>query len=121
MASEPAPMIEDALPAPAKTKKLALRLDNGTLIRPNGQAAEVLTPSRAMEEGLLSEAHLLKMQALLCEVHAKLPEEGPLKSISLGSKRSLDSVLEVRAQQIEWLVPACLRAPFLHLFRKRLS
>lgn len=77
-------------------KKLALRLDNGSLICSSGNGAEMLNPAQAMDRGLLSEAHLLKMQALLCEVHSKLPEEGPLKSISLGSKRSMDSVLEVR-------------------------
>jgi hypothetical protein len=90
-------MITDdpALSRPAK--KLALRLDNGTVIAGEaGQQARVLKPAEAWEAGLLSEAHLLKAQALLCQIHAELPEEGPLKSMSTGSKRSLDSVLEVR-------------------------
>lgn len=76
----------------------SFRLDDGTVIRPgkgDGVEVEVLRPEDAWKAGLLNESHLLRMQALLCEVHAKLPEEGPLKSISLGSKRSMDSVLEV--------------------------
>ena len=75
-------------------KKLALRLDDGTLIKADGA---VLRPGAAYEGGRLTEAHLLRAQALLCEVHAKLPEEGPLRSLSLGSKRSADTGFEVRA------------------------
>lgn len=82
--------------------KLVLRLDDGTLIKADGgeagegeggapPAATVLKPADAYSQGSLTEAHLLKAQALLCEVHAKLPEEGPLRSLSLGSKRSTDT------------------------------
>ncbi|KAL4432569.1 hypothetical protein ABPG77_000506 [Micractinium sp. CCAP 211/92] len=80
--------------------KLVLRLDDGTLIKAAGgegaegsapPAATVLKPADAYSQGSLTEAHLLKAQALLCEVHAKLPEEGPLRSLSLGSKRSTDT------------------------------
>jgi len=88
-----------AAPAPAVAKpprKLAIRLDNGTVIRATDSTEPtVFKPKDAWEAGILDESHLLKMQALLCELHAKLPEEGPLKSISIGSKRSIDSVLEV--------------------------
>ena len=80
--------------------KFIFRLDNGSVIRSGDEGAEMLNPAKAMDRGMLSEAHLLKLQALLCEVHAKLPEEGPLKSISLGSKRSMDSVLEVRPDSL---------------------
>ena len=90
----------DAPPAPAAqppkpAKRLALRLDDGTLIRASDNETVVLKPKDAWEAGMLNESHLLRMQALLCELHAKLPDEGPLKSISMGSKRSIDSVLEV--------------------------
>lgn len=80
--------------------KLVLRLDDGTLIKAAGgegaeggaaPAATVLRPADAYSQGNLTEAHLLKAQALLCEIHAKLPEEGPLRSLSLGSKRSTDT------------------------------
>ena len=86
--------------ASALLKKLALRLDDGTVIRGGGgegeaPAAVVLKPAAAYAAGALTEAHLLKAQALLCEVHAKLPEEGPLRSLSLGSKRSADTAYEV--------------------------
>lgn len=81
--------------APKPIKKLALRLDDGTLIRSAEEAPQVLKPEDAWQAGLLNESHLLRAQALLCQLHAKLPEEGPLKSISIGSKRSYDSVLEV--------------------------
>lgn len=82
-----------------KLQKLVLRLDDGTLIKAadhgeGGEApatAAVLKPAEAYNRGSLTEAHLLKAQALLCEVHAKLPEEGPLRSLSLGSKRSVDT------------------------------
>ena len=86
----------------ALLKKLALRLDDGTVIRSSsdggeggggGGGATVLTPADAYAAGALTEAHLLKAQALLCEVHARLPEEGPLRSI--GSKRSADTAFEV--------------------------
>jgi len=79
-------------------KKFSIRLDDGTLIRSSGNDSkpEILKPDEAWQAGLLTEEHLLRMQAILCEIHAKLPEEGPLKSVSVGSKRkSLDSVLEV--------------------------
>lgn len=87
--------------ASALLKKLVLRLDDGTLIKGSGggdagEAATVLTPTEAYASGALTEAHLLKAQALLCEVHAKLPEEGPLRSLSMGSKRSADTAFEVR-------------------------
>lgn len=80
-------------------KKLALRLDDGTVIRASdsdGATATVLHPAAAYASGRLTEAHLLRAQALLCEVHAKLPEEGPLHSLSMGSKRSVDTGFEVR-------------------------
>ena len=79
-----------AVPPPAK--KMRLVLDDGTVILGGGA---VLRPAAAHEAGLLTEAHLLRAQALLCEEHAKLPEEGPLKSLSAGSKRSADTTLEV--------------------------
>ena len=96
-----APAVVAAQPEEPRVRKLALRLDDGTLIRCNGSPSkpEVLKPAEAWEAGMLTEAHLLRMQAFLCEVHAKLPEEGALKSISLGSKRSMDSVLDVRSPQ----------------------
>ena len=86
--------------ASALLKKLVLRLDDGTVIRAGGgegeaPAAVVLKPAAAYDAGALTEAHLLKAQALLCEVHAKLPEEGPLRSLSMGSKRSADTAYEV--------------------------
>lgn len=80
--------------AAALLKKLVLRLDDGTLIKAGGEgtdAATVMKPAEAYGVGSLTEAHLLKAQALLCEVHAKLPEEGPLRSLSMGSKRSVDT------------------------------
>ena len=97
-----------AAPAPAVAKpprKLSLRLDNGTVIRATDTAEpSVLKPKDAWEAGMLDESHLLKMQAMLCELHAKLPEEGPLKSISIGSKRSMDSVLEVGLNEHSYYV-----------------
>ncbi|KAI7836070.1 hypothetical protein COHA_010039 [Chlorella ohadii] len=86
----------------APLKKLVLRLDDGTLIKAAGgeggdakAAAVVLRPGDAYTGGKLTEAHLLKAQVLLCEAHAKLPDEGPLRSLSLGSKRSTDTGFEV--------------------------
>ena len=88
-------MSEMAPPKPQR--KIKFRLDDGTLIAASEDAKpQVLKPKEAWEAGLLNESHLLRMQALLCELHAKLPEEGPLKSVSVGSKRSMDSVLDVR-------------------------
>lgn len=81
-----------------KSVKINLRLDNGTIVRFKdvaNKAVEVLDPETAWKAGLLTEEHLLRIQSYLCEVHAKLPDEGPLKSVSLGSKRSMDTVLEV--------------------------
>ena len=98
MAEIAAPTPVEPAPVAAKpVKRLALRLDDGTVIQSSDPALSptVLKPKEAWEAGLLNESHLLRMQALLCELHAKLPDEGPLKSISLGSKRSFDSVLEV--------------------------
>ena len=93
-----------AAPAAHLLKKLVLRLDDGTLIRAgDGEggdgkaAATVLRPGDAYTGGKLTEAHLLKAQVLLCEAHAKLPEEGPLRS--LGSKRSADTGFEVRRRR----------------------
>ncbi|KAK2079624.1 hypothetical protein QBZ16_002019 [Prototheca wickerhamii] len=78
-----------------KGMRMTLRLDDGTTIRSRGDgAAEVLKPRESYEAGLLSEVHLLRVQALLCQVHAKLPDEGPLKSLSLSSKRSAETVIE---------------------------
>lgn len=90
----PAPPAAEAPPV----KKIVFRLDDGTVIRRTGDShdAEVLRPKQAWEAGLLHEHHLLRMQHFLCQIHSKLPEEGPLKSVSIGSKRSMDSVLEVR-------------------------
>lgn len=96
---EPAPITGAAIPK--KPRGLVLRLDNGTIISnreditKGAYAAVCLKPEEALEAGMLSEAHLLKAQALLCEVHAKLPEEGPLKSLSSGSKRSADTAFQV--------------------------
>lgn len=104
-AAEAAP----AAPQPAGAgllKKLVLRLDDGTLIKAAGgeggdakAAAVVLRPGDAYTGGKLTEAHLLKAQVLLCEAHAKLPDEGPLRSLSLGSKRSADTGFEVRRRR----------------------
>ena len=92
--------------ATSKRFSFALRLDDGTLIsgckkHTSEEAAPVvcLKPEEAFEKGYLQEADLLRAQAHLCEVHAKLPEAGPLKSVSTGTKRSLDSVLEVGSAQ----------------------
>jgi len=81
-----------------KPRKFLLRFDNGTIARFKDLAAkevEILRPEEALKAGLLGEEHLFRIQSYLCEIHAKLPEEGPLKSVSLGSKRSIDTVLEV--------------------------
>lgn len=85
-------------------RRFALRLDDGTLIsgckkHTKSETASIvcLRPEQAFESGFLHEAELLRVQSLLCEVHAKLPEAGPLKSFSTGTKRSLDSVIEVRS------------------------
>jgi hypothetical protein len=81
----------------SKPRKILLRFDNGTVARFKDLAAkevEILRPEEALKAGLLGEEHLFRIQSYLCEVHAKLPEEGPLKSVSLGSKRSIDTVLE---------------------------
>lgn len=98
----------------ALLKKLVLRLDDGTLIKAAGgeggdakAAAVVLRPSDAYTGGKLTEAHLLKAQVLLCEAHAKLPDEGPLRSLSLGSKRSTDTGFEVRRRRRRPPGPAC--------------
>jgi hypothetical protein len=90
------PAAEAPAPAPA-VKSLSLRLDDGTLIRRDAKTAQgvVLKTEEAWKAGLLKEEHLLHLQALLCEQHSKLPEEAPPKSISTGSKRSSDSVVEV--------------------------
>ncbi|EFN55691.1 hypothetical protein CHLNCDRAFT_133959 [Chlorella variabilis] len=91
---------EPSARASALLKKLVLRLDDGTVIKGSGggeggAAVAVLKPAEAYAAGALTEAHLLKAQALLCEVHAKLPEEGALRSLSMGSKRSVDTGFEV--------------------------
>lgn len=81
-----------------KIAKVVLRLDDGTMARfkDDTKSVELLDPQAAWKAGTLKEEHLLRIQSLLCEVHAKLPEEGPLKSVSLlSSKRSIDTVLEV--------------------------
>jgi hypothetical protein len=78
--------------------KVVLRLDNGTLAKfaCETKKVELLSPEAAFEAGALREADLLRIQSYLCEVHAKLPSEGPLKSVSLmSSKRSYDTVLDV--------------------------
>ena len=94
-----APPSTAAAPAPALAPKriLSLRLDDGTLIRHESDGAKtvVLKTEEAWKAGLLKENHLLRLQAILCEQHSKLPEEAPPKSISTGSKRSSDSVVEV--------------------------
>ncbi len=83
-------------------RRISLRLDDGSLIsgcskhtKSAAVAVVCLKPTEAYESGFLQEAELLRAQSLLCEVHAKLPEAGPLRSLSTGTKRSLDSVLEV--------------------------
>lgn len=95
-----------------KGMRMTLRLDDGTTIRSRGDgAAEVLKPRESYEAGLLSEVHLLRVQALLCQVHAKLPDEGPLKSLSLSSKRSAETVIEVGSAHLfraqGWLSAWC--------------
>lgn len=75
---------------------MTFRLDDGTTIRSSGEGkATVLKARESFAAGLLSETHLLRVQALLCEVHAKLPDEGPLKTLSLSSKRSAETDVEV--------------------------
>lgn len=81
-------------------RRISLRLDDGTIIsgcqkHAKSEAVVCLRPEQAYESGFLHEADLIKVQSLLCEVHARLPEVGPLRSVSTGTKRSLDSVLEV--------------------------
>lgn len=81
-----------------KAAKVILRLDDGTVAKFRGdtKSVEILDPQAAWKAGALREEHLLRIQSFLCEIHAKLPEEGPLKSVSLlSSKRSIDTVLEV--------------------------
>lgn len=81
-----------------KASKVVFRLDDGTTAKfiCDTKTVELLDPQAAWKAGALKEEHLLRIQSLLCEVHAKLPEEGPLKSVSLlSSKRSIDTVLEV--------------------------
>lgn len=81
-----------------KAAKVILRLDDGTVakFKDDTKAVELLDPQAAWKAGALKEEHLLRIQSLLCEVHAKLPDEGPLKSVSLlSSKRSIDTVLDV--------------------------
>ncbi len=93
--------------APAPARRLVFRLDDGTVIRAGAGAepVEVLRPKEAWHAGLLRETHLIALEAKLCEVHAKLPDEGDLKSISTASKRSMDSVLEVRAPALRARAP----------------
>jgi hypothetical protein len=102
--AENEPVLAEAIAEDVVAKKprgLILRLDNGTVISNRDEITKgtdevvCLRPEDAYEAGLLSEAHLLRAQALLCEVHAKLPEEGPLRSISTGSKRSADTGVQV--------------------------
>ncbi|RMZ55780.1 hypothetical protein APUTEX25_005821 [Auxenochlorella protothecoides] len=78
-----------------KGLRMTFRLDDGTTIRSSGEGkATVLKARESFAAGLLSETHLLRVQALLCEVHAKLPDEGPLKTLSLSSKRSAETDVE---------------------------
>jgi hypothetical protein len=87
--------VEKKLVTPAK---VVFRLDNGTLAKyvTESKHVELLDPKAAWKAGALKEEHLLRIQSYLCEVHAKLPDEGPLKSVSLmSSKRSIDTVLDV--------------------------
>lgn len=93
---------EEVVEAPPKRMvaptKVVFRLDNGTLAKYalESKQVELLSPEAAYKAGALREADLLRIQSYLCEVHAKLPSEGPLKSVSLmSSKRSYDTVLEV--------------------------
>lgn len=123
MAAEPSEPAAVALVSGApRIKTLTIRLDDGTVIRRDGSSSmpQVLKPAEAWQAGMLTEDHLLRMQALLCEVHAKLPEEGPLKSVTLGSKRSLDSVLEVGARAIAMVpcfpCPAPQISPKMHIY-----
>lgn len=94
-AEKPAEVPAKRMVAPAK---VVLRLDNGTLAKfaCETKTVELLSPEAAFKAGALREADLLRIQSYLCEVHAKLPSEGPLKSVSLmSSKRSYDTVLDV--------------------------
>lgn len=83
----------------ALLKTLRLRLDSGAIITTAGKdgEAELLDAAAAFTAGQLTEAHLLNAQALLCQIHAKLPDEGHLRTVSAGSKRSADTNVEVRA------------------------
>ena len=94
----PAPEAEVCPKRMVAPVKVVLRLDNGTLAKfaCETKKVELLSPEAAFEAGALREADLLRIQSYLCEVHAKLPSEGPLKSVSLmSSKRSYDTVLDV--------------------------
>ena len=97
-AAAPVAMAVDEPPAPRAPKRMRLVLDDGTIIKgeEGAGAAQRLPAAVAHEAGLLTEAHLLKAQVLLLEEHAKLPEEGPLRTVSGGSKRSSSTAFEVR-------------------------
>eukprot|EP00887_Chlorella_sp_A99_P007918 scaffold12.g7918.t1 len=72
--------------------KLRLRLDNGAIVSAD---KGLVDPQTAFKDGLLTEAHLLRAQALVCSAHALLPEDlNPLRSVSAGSKRSADTRVE---------------------------
>lgn len=97
-------MTAEIAPQNALPKKFTLRLDDGTIIKRDGEQPVVLAPAEAWKAGHLTEDHLIKAQALLCEMHAKLPDEiEGLKSMSTGTKRSMDSVLEVRNRSLQFL------------------
>lgn len=82
---------------PPAVKRLSLRLDNGALIRRGAKdQPEVLPAAAAWKAGLLKEEQLLRIKALVCELHSKVPEKEPIKSInSTGSKQSAETVVEV--------------------------
>ena len=89
-AEEAAAIKEEVPKKMVPASKIKLRLDDGTLCSfvVESKETSLMTPDEAHKAGLLKENHLLKIQAFLCEVHAKLPNEGPLKRyVELSNSR----------------------------------